>query len=119
MVLACSSGTLTNVLPHRNAMPQTHDTSPRHSIQTQGRPVVVLSIDVERHSGIHYYRPDLKEILPSASTHTSERCYGGSQSVVWYKVHHTCRFLNPGPMMCESITLYVHTRLLLLCFQTN
>ena len=25
---ACSSGTLTNVLPHRNAMPQTQDTTP-------------------------------------------------------------------------------------------
>ena len=28
MVPACSSGTLTNVLPHRNAMPQTQDTTP-------------------------------------------------------------------------------------------
>ena len=28
MVPACSSGTLTNVLPHRNAMPQTLDTTP-------------------------------------------------------------------------------------------
>ena len=27
-VPACSSDTLTNVLPHRNAMPQTHDTTP-------------------------------------------------------------------------------------------
>ena len=27
-VLACSSGTLINVLPHRNAMPQTQDTTP-------------------------------------------------------------------------------------------
>ena len=32
-----------------------HDTSLRHSIQTQGRPVAVLSIDVERHTGIHSY----------------------------------------------------------------
>ena len=31
-----------------------HYTPPRHSIQTQGRPVVVLSIDVERHTGIHF-----------------------------------------------------------------
>ena len=30
-----------------------HDTPSRHSIQTQGRPVAVLSIDVERHTGIH------------------------------------------------------------------
>ena len=28
LVPACSSGTLTNVLPHRNAMPQTQDTTP-------------------------------------------------------------------------------------------
>ena len=28
MVLACSSGTLRNVLPHRNAMPQTQDMTP-------------------------------------------------------------------------------------------
>ena len=32
-----------------------HDTPPHHSIQTRGRPVAVLSIDVERHSGIHNY----------------------------------------------------------------
>ena len=55
-VPACSSGTLTNVLPHRNAMLQTgHDTQPSHSIQTRGRPVAVLSIDVERHTGMHSY----------------------------------------------------------------
>ena len=50
-----SSGTLTNVLPHRNAADTGHDTPPRHSIQTRGRPVAVLSIDVERHTGIHSY----------------------------------------------------------------
>ena len=58
------------VLLRRKAMPQTqamtphpvtvhrhtgHDTPPSHSIQTRGRPVVVLSIYVERHSGIHNY----------------------------------------------------------------
>ena len=32
-----------------------HDTPPCHSIQAQCRPVVVLSIDVERHTGIHNY----------------------------------------------------------------
>ena len=29
MVPACGSGTLTNVLPHWNAMPQTQDMTPR------------------------------------------------------------------------------------------
>ena len=32
-----------------------HGTSPRHSIQTRGWPVAVLSIDVGRHDGIHNY----------------------------------------------------------------
>ena len=55
----CSSGrpTLINVLLHRNAMPQTQDMAPQHPTSSQyadtGRPVVVLSIDVERHTGIH------------------------------------------------------------------
>ena len=53
MVPACSSGTLTNVLPHVNAMPQTQDIV--HSTQTRGRPVAVLSIDLERDTGTHSY----------------------------------------------------------------
>ena len=32
-----------------------NDTPPRHSLQTQGRPVVVLSIDVEHHTVIYNY----------------------------------------------------------------
>ena len=32
-----------------------HDTPPRHSIQTQGRAAAVLSIGVQRHTGIHSY----------------------------------------------------------------
>ena len=32
-----------------------HDTTPCRSIQTQGQPVDVQSIDVERHTGIHTY----------------------------------------------------------------
>ena len=57
MAPACSSDTLTNVLPHWNAMPQAgRDTPSRHSVQTRGRTVAVLSIDLERHTGIHNYR---------------------------------------------------------------
>ena len=53
---ACSSGTLTNVLPQEfHAAGTGHDTPSRHSIQTQGRHVIVLSTDVERHTGIHNY----------------------------------------------------------------
>ena len=53
---ACSNGTLTNALPHRNATPQTQDITPVPSQYTDtGLPVAVLSIDVERHTGIHSY----------------------------------------------------------------
>ena len=55
MLSACSSGTLTNVLPHRNA-DTGHDTPPHHIIQTPGQPAVMLSIDVERHTGIDSYQ---------------------------------------------------------------
>ena len=51
----CSSGTLINVLPHRNAIPQTCDMTPYLvRIQTQGLSVIVLSIYVECHTGINY-----------------------------------------------------------------
>ena len=55
---ACSSGALTNVLPHRKVMQHTQGmiSTHRHSIQTQGRLVVVLSTDVEGHTGIHNYQ---------------------------------------------------------------
>ena len=55
-VPVCSSDTLTIVLPRRNAMPQTQDMTP-HPVTgyRQGRPVVVLSLDVECHTEIHYY----------------------------------------------------------------
>ena len=49
-VPVCSSGTLTVVLPHLKC--NAADTPPSHTIQTQGQPVV-LSIDVECHTGIH------------------------------------------------------------------
>ena len=75
----CSRRTLTNVLPHRNAIPQTQDMTPQ-------------SVTVYRHRAwntqlpisMSWVRPD-REILPLPSTHTSECstlwcCYSGSQS---------------------------------------
>ena len=49
--------TLIIPLPHQNTMPQIQDamSKPRTSIQTQGQPGVVLSIDVERRTGNHNY----------------------------------------------------------------
>ena len=92
-VPACSSGTLTNVLPHRNAMPQTQG--------MKYHPVTVYRHGPTCRCVIHWcgtshwntqlpilmswVRPD-REILPWSFTHTSERStwwywYGGSQSV--------------------------------------
>ena len=72
MMPACSSGTLTSVLQHRNAMP---DIPPRHSIQ----PIYVCATIF-----MSPVRPKM-EILPWPSTHTNEHstlgcCYGGSQT---------------------------------------
>ena len=58
-VRACSSDILNIVLPHWNAMPHTLDMTPQpgpvtvHS--TRGRPVAVLTIDLERHIGSDNY----------------------------------------------------------------
>ena len=77
MVPACSSGTLTNVLPHMNAMPDTgHDTPSHHSIQTQGRPVAVLCGTSHWNTQLPILMKStathLNEIFPRLSTHTSE-----------------------------------------------
>ena len=56
MVPACSSDTWNNVATQKGHAADTgHDTPSHHSIQTRGRHVPVLSIDVERHTGIHSY----------------------------------------------------------------
>ena len=60
---------------------------PRHSIQTRGRPVVVLSIDVERHTGIHNYNFNVlgktrSGLLPRPSNHTSKRSTYSADMVV-------------------------------------
>ena len=55
-VYACCSGTITNSATQEfHAADTGHDTPPCHGIQTQGRPIVVLCIDLERDTGIHNY----------------------------------------------------------------
>ena len=65
-----------------------------------------------------WVRPD-REILPRPYTHTGECstlwcCYGGSQSEARWKVYRTHWVLNPGPVVCESITLSTSPQLLLI-----
>ena len=73
-VSACSSGTLTNVLPHRNAMPQTQDTTPhtvtvyRHGVDLSLCYRIMWNVTPE-YTATHFNV--LGETRPS--THTSER----------------------------------------------
>ena len=91
----CCSGTLTNVLPHRNGMP--HDTQPRHSIQTRARPVAVLSIGVERYTGIHNYPilclgrdPTRKSFTDLPHTPANVRLYDAGMVVISQKLGRKC-----------------------------
>ena len=58
-----------------------------------------------------------REILPRPSAHTSKRStfwcwYCGSQSEAQKKVYRTHQVLNPGTVVCKSITLSARTQLL-------
>ena len=58
MVLACSSGTYFDQCAATlecHAADTGHGTLSRLTVQTRGRPVAVLSFDVERHTGIYSY----------------------------------------------------------------
>ena len=87
-----SSGTLTNVVPHRNAADTGDDPPPPcHSIQTQGLTCCyaihwcgMSCWNIQLPILMSWVRP-YQEILPRPFTHTSERSilwcwYGGSQS---------------------------------------
>ena len=99
---------------HRTCHP-TH-----HSIQTQGQPVVVLPMwnaKPEYTTGhlMSWVRPD-REILPRPSTHTPANAQLDAVMVVINRKlgrkYRTNGVLNPGPMVCESITLSARPQLL-------
>ena len=116
-VPACSNGTLTNVLPHRNAMPQTQDTTPQPV--TVYRHGADLSLCYPVWCGTSHWntqlpilmswvRPD-REILPRPSTHTPANAQLDVVMVVnsrkLSRKYRTNRVLNPGPVVCESSTI--------------
>ena len=85
-----------------------HVTPPRHSIQTRGRPIVVLFIDVKRHTGIHNYQ------FPCLGSDTTGKLYDDVMVVVSRKLakkYRTNRVLNPRTVECESITLSARPQL--------
>ena len=116
MVPACSSGTLTNVLPHRNAMPQTQDMKPNPvTVYRQGADLSLcyplMWNDTQEYTATHV------NVLGETSTgksfpdlpHTPANSQLDAVMVVnsWKlsRKYRTNRVLNPGPVVCESITL--------------
>ena len=115
-VPVCSSGTLTNVLPHRNAMPQTRDMTPhpvtvyRHgadlslcypfmwnvTLEYTATHVIVLGGTRPGNASptfhIHQRTPQLDAVMVVNSRKLSRK-------------FRTNRVLNPGPVVCESSTL--------------
>ena len=61
-----------------------------------------------------WVRPDPESFPDLPHTPVNPRLYDvGSWSEAWYKVYRARRVLNPGPVVCESITLSARTQLLL------
>ena len=75
IVPACSSGTLTNVLPHINAMMQTQDMTQYTDIGPTCHCAIhccgTSHWNTKLPISMSWVRPD-QEILPQSSTHTSE-----------------------------------------------
>ena len=100
-------------------MPQTQDMTPpsRHSIQTRGRPVAVLSIDVERHTGIPILLSWVRSFPDLPHTPANAQLYDAVMvSRKLSRKYRTNRILNPGPVVCQSITLFARPQLLLWTF---
>ena len=113
-VPGCSSGTLTNVLPHscRNAMSQTQDTTPhpvtvyRHRVDLSLCYPLMWNITLEytaNHFNVLGETQPGNPSLTLASTHPSEHSTDSGMVVVSWKLgrkYQTNQVLNPGPVVC-------------------
>ena len=90
---------------------------------TQGQPVIVLSVDVECHTGIHNYPfPTRKSFPDLPQTPWNGQIYDAVTLVVSLKLGRKCTVLNRGLVVRKSITLSTRPQLLLAeviicCFQ--
>ena len=108
---AYSSGTLTNVLPHKNAMPQTQDMTP-HPV-TVYRPRADLSMCYPlmwnvtlEYTATHFNVLD-KTRPGNPSTHPSERSTDSGMVAGSWKLgrkYRKNRVENPGPVVCENVS---------------
>ena len=113
---ACSSGTLTNVLPHRNAMPQTQDTTPhpvtvyRHGANLSLCYPSMWNVTLE-YTATHFnVLGETRPGNPSQTFHTHQQTFNlmlSWWSTVGSSVESTVPTgsWNPGPVVCESSTL--------------
>ena len=113
-VSACSSGTLTNMLPHRNGMPKTQDMTShpvivyRHGADLSLCYPLMWNVTLE-YTATHFNvlgktRPE----YPSPTFHTHRRTLNSVMMVASRKLcrkYRTNRVLNAGPVLCESITI--------------
>ena len=129
-VPACSSGTLTNVLPQRNAMPQTQDMTPypvtvyRHGADLSLCYPLMWNVTLE-YTATHFnVLGKIRPGNPSPTLHTPANAQLDAVMVVnsqkLSRKYRTNRVLNPGPVVCESNTLSARPqRLPLICFKTE
>ena len=114
-VPTCSSGTLSNVLPHRNARTQTQCMTPHPgTVYRHGADLLLfypLMCNVTLEYTATYFNVFGKTRLgnPSLTFHThNAQLYGAVMVVVSQKLgrkYRTNRVLNLGPVVCKSITL--------------
>ena len=111
-VPACSSDTLTNVLPHRNAMPQTQDMTPYRTVYRHGADLslcylLMWNVTLE-YTATHFnVLGETRPGNPSPTFHTQQRTLNLMVVNSWKlsRKYRTNRVLNPGPVVCESTTL--------------
>ena len=102
------------VLPHRNAMPQTQDTTPhpvtvyRHGANLSLCYPSMWNVTLE-YTATHFnVLGETRPGNPSPTFHTHQRTFNlmlSLWSTVGSSVESTNRVLNPGPVVCESSTL--------------
>ena len=124
MVPVYMRGTLTNVLPQWNVMPQTQDMSPhpvrvyRHGADLSLCYPMMWTVAREyTTTHVHVFESDPTEkVLPRPSTHTpaNAQLYDAAIVIVSQKLCRKCillALLTLRPVVCESITLTARLQL--------
>ena len=93
-VPACGSGTLANVLPHMNAIPQTHGMTPHPVIVYRHRADMSLCYPLMWNVTLEYIATHFNVLgltrpgNPSLTFHTHQRTLNYMIQILWYSVHY-------------------------------